>query len=195
MTSSLQEVVLINYDKSVEKVAWPVVVLGSPWAKHYFMGVKAFLSSALIVFAVSGCNLFNGRCTYELRSYDGDGRAVANGNAIIDAHVNLSEQRGSIVRQSFSWQVTGGLKGHVTSASCSDSFDPSHVLLDLPVLGADRTSIAEGTADSRDGAVIAGFHDILIAGRGIIELQSDQPTLTIPIETTNAGGWVRPYCS
>jgi hypothetical protein len=160
------------------------------------MGMKPYVGSALIVFALSGCNLLSGRCTYELRSFDGDGRAVASGDAIIDAHVNLSEQRGSIVRQTFSWLVTGGLKNHVTSASFKDSSDPSHVLLDLAVLSADRTPIAEGAADSRDGAPLAGFHDILIAGHGMIELRSDQSTtVTIPIATTNAGGWVRPYCS
>ena len=159
------------------------------------MGMKPYLSSALVL-AVSGCNVFSGRCDYELRSFNGDGRAAASGTAIIDAHLNLSEQRGAIVRQTFSWRVTGGLKNHVTSASFKDSSDPSHVLLDLPVLGADRTSIAEGAADSRDGAPLAGFHDLLVAGHGVIELQSDQSaTVTIPIETTNAGGWVRPYCS
>lgn len=160
--------------------------------------MKPYLSSALIVFAISGCNLLSGRCTYELRSFDGDGHALINGTEVATGHVNLSEERGSIVRQTFTWSVTGSLKGHVTSASFKDSSDPSHVLLDLPILSADRTPIVEGAADTRDGAPLGGFHDILVAERGVIELQTDQaatPTVTIPIGTTNASDWVRPYCS
>jgi len=48
------------------------------------------------------------------------------------------------------------------------------------------------------GANLAGFHDILAAGRGIIELQTDnsfQSTVSVPLTPTSAGDWVRPYCS
>lgn len=162
------------------------------------MGMKPYLSSAFIVLSASGCNLLSGKCTYELRSFDGAGHALANGTEVATAHVNLSEQRGSIVRQSFTWSVSGSLKGHVNSASFKDSSDPTHVLLDLPILSADRTPIAEGAADTREGATLGGFHNVLVAEHGVIELQTDQtatPTVTIPISTTNASDWVRPYCS
>ena len=169
----------------------------TPYPNDMFIRMKSFISLAAIAVTVSGCDALSGRCSYELRSFDGEGTAaVTGGNA--SAQVQLSEQRGSIVRQSFSWTVTGTLKGHVTSASFKDSSNPSTVLLDLPVLAADRTPILEGTADSRDGATIAGFHDILASDRGVIELQTDlagAPTVTIPIETANASGWVRPFCS
>ncbi|HJP60625.1 MAG TPA: hypothetical protein VJ865_11515 [Gemmatimonadaceae bacterium] len=152
----------------------------------------------LLAIGVSGCNLVGGKCTYELRSFDGQGSGTIGTTAVATAQVNLSEQRGSIVRQTFSWLVTGSLKGHVTSAAFKDATNPDQVLLDLPVLGPDRTSILEGTADSRQGATIAGFHDILASGHGGIELKTDDPaspTVIIPITQVNSSGWVRPYCS
>lgn len=153
---------------------------------------------ALIAVAVSGCNILGGRCTYELRSFDGQGKGTIGTTEVAAAQVNLSEQRGSIVRQTFSWLVTGSLKGHVTSAAFKDATNPNQVLLDLPVLGADMMSILEGVADSRDGAAVAGFHDILASGHSGIELKTDDPsapTVVIPIAQTSSSGWVRPYCS
>jgi hypothetical protein len=163
-----------------------------------FMHMRQFLTGALIVLAVSGCDLLGGKCTYELRSYSGQGNAIQGGAAAATANVGLSEERGSVVGQSFSWLVTGGLKGHITSASIKDSQNPNVVLLDLPVLGPDRDPILEGNADSRQGAVLGGFHDILAANRAGIELKTDDqanPTVIIPITTVSAGNWIRPYCS
>ena len=152
---------------------------------------------ALIAVAVSGCNAFGGKCTYELRSFDGQGKGTIGTTEVAAAQVNLSEQRGSIVRQTFSWLVTGSLKGHVTSAAFKDQTNPNQVLLDFPVLGPERTSILEGVADSRDGAPVAGFHDILASGQSGIELKTDDPsapTVVIPIGQTNSSGWIRPNC-
>src|SRR2546423_1698644 len=153
---------------------------------------------ALIAIAVSGCNALSGKCTYELRSFDGRGSGTIGTTEVAAAQVNLSEQRGSIVRQTFSWLVTGSLKGHVTSAAFKDGTNPDQVLLDLPVLGVDQMSILEGVADSRQGATIAGFHDILASGHSGIELKTDDPsspTIIIPITQVNSSGWIRPYCS
>jgi hypothetical protein len=163
-----------------------------------FMGMKSYITLALIAVAVSACSLLGGKCTYELRAYNGTGNAIQGGAAAASANVNLSEQRGSIVRQTFSWTVSGGLKGHVTSASLKDSQNQSTVLLDLPVLGPDRDPILEGTADSRQGATLGGLRDILAANRAGIELKTDDqtnPTVVIPISTVSAGDWIRPYCS
>ena len=161
--------------------------------------MRSYISFALTAaVAASGCNLYNGRCTYELRGYTGQGDGIDNGTVLASGQVTLSEQRGSIVRQSFSWLVTGGIKGHVTSASFKNSTNPSTVLLDLPVLGADRDPILEGAADSNAGDPLGGFHDILVAQHGEIELQTDlpaTPVVVIPIGTVNAGDWIRPYCS
>jgi len=167
-------------------------------AERYVYRMKLYVSLAVIAVAASGCNIIGGRCTYDVRSFDGVGDAIQGGASAATAQVNLSEQRGSIVRQTFVWTVTGSLKGHVTSASFKDSQNPSVVLLDLPVLGPDRDPILQGTADSREGATVAGFHDILVAGRGGIELITDAPSapaVVIPITTVNASGWVRPFCS
>ena len=156
------------------------------------------LAFCLSLLAISGCNLVSGKCTYELRSFDGQGSGTIGTTQVATAQVNLSEQRGSLVRQTFSWLVTGTLKGHVTSAAFKDATNPDQVLLDLPVLGADRTPILEGVADSREGATVAGFHDILASGHSGIELKTDDPsapTVVIPIAQVNSSGWVRPYCS
>ena len=160
--------------------------------------MKPSAGLALIAFAASACNFYGGRCTYELRAFDGAGKGMLNGSEVASAQVSLSEQRGSIVGQSFSWLVTGTLKGNVTLASFKDASNPLNVLLDLPVLPVTRDPILEGAADSRNGAALAGFHDILVNGRGVIELQTDLPdasAVTIPITTVNAGDWIRPYCS
>ena len=151
----------------------------------------------LITIAVSGCDILSGKCTYEVRSFNGHGNAIVNGGEQAAAQVILNEDRGSITGQTFNWLVTGSLKGHVTSASFKDSTQPTTVLLDLPVLGADRMPILEGVADSRDGATLGGFHDVLAANHGVIELQTDDPanpTVDVPVTGTNSD-WLRPNCS
>jgi hypothetical protein len=153
----------------------------------------------ILALAFSGCNLFSGKCTYELRSLDAAGQLNQSGGAFATAQVTLSEQRGSLQGQSIAWLVTGdALKGHVTSASIKDSSSPSQVLLNLPIATADRPEISQGAASSNMGANLAGFHDILAAGHGIVELQTDdssQPTVTISLTPTSVGDWIRPYCS
>ena len=166
--------------------------------ERYVYSMKAYLSLAVIAVAASSCNILGDKCTYEVRSFDGTGDALQGGASAATAQVNLTEQRGSIVRQTFFWAVAGNLKGHVTSASFKDSQNPSAVLLNLPVLGANETPILQGTADTREGATLAGFHDILVAGHGGIEMITDDPSASaviIPITTVNASGWVRPFCS
>jgi hypothetical protein len=152
----------------------------------------------LLALAVSGCNALGGRCTYELRSFDGKGSGTIGTTEVAAAEVHLSEQRGSLVRQTFSWLVTGSLKGHVTSAAFKQQSNPDQVLLDLPVLDPAQMSILAGSADTRDGATLAGFHDILASGHSGIELKTDDPTsptVIIPIVQVYSSGWVRPYCS
>ena|SRR5437762_1403164 len=153
----------------------------------------------LLALALSGCNLLSGKCTYELRSLDAAGQFNQNGSTLAAAQVTLSEQRGSLQGQSISWLVTStDLKGHVTSASFKDSSNPGQVLLALPLASADRPEISQGAARSAEGANLGGFHDIIVAGRGVIELQTDlpsQPTVMVQLAPTNAGDWIRPYCS
>lgn len=152
----------------------------------------------LIALAAAGCDLLGGRCTYEIRGYTGDGQVNDNGTEIATAHVTFSESRGSESDQSFYWYVSGNLKGHVVKASFKDAADPARVVLDLPVLGAERTGIAEGAVGSREGADLTGFYSILTKSRGVIELQTDlaaMPVVTIPIVQTAVQDWTRPYCS
>ena len=153
----------------------------------------------LLAVALSGCNLVAGRCTYEIRSLDASGQFNQNAAALAAAQVTMSEQRGSLQGQSIYWLVTGdALKGHVTSVSFRDSSNPSQVLLDLPLASADRPEITQGTTASGDGVNLGGFHDIITAGHGIIQLETDntsQPTVVVQLAPTNVGGWIRPFCS
>lgn len=163
----------------------------------YHAKLRAFYPLILVVF--SACNLFSGKCTYELRSTDAGGQFNQNGAPLATATASLSEQRGSIQGQSISWLVTGtDLQGHVTSAAFKDVSNPNQVLLNLPIASADRPEITRGAAGSSQGANLAGFHDIIAAGRGVIELQTDistPPTVPLQLQVTNAGDWIRPYCS
>jgi hypothetical protein len=152
----------------------------------------------LIALTFAGCNLLSGKCTYELRSLEADGVIMDSGTELARGTMTLSEQRGSLQGQSVYWLVTGSVKGHVISASFKDVTDPAHVLLDLPIAPAERAEIAQGAAASSTGANLAGFHNILAAGHGIIELQTDLPgslAIQIPMAATSNGDWIRPYCS
>jgi len=153
----------------------------------------------LVALAFAGCNLLSGKCTYEIRSLDAAGEIDQSGSQFAAAQVTLSEQRGSLQRQSFYWLVTStDLKGHVTAASFKDSSNPSQVLLDLPLAGADRPEISQGAVGTESGANLGGFHDIIVAGHGVIELQTDvssQSTVTVQLTPTTVGDWIRPYCS
>ncbi|HEY1951822.1 MAG TPA: hypothetical protein VGG76_03360 [Gemmatimonadaceae bacterium] len=160
------------------------------------MRANTFLSlaSALLF---SGCNLVGGRCSYQLRSLDAAGTVSSNGTELASAQWTSSEQRGSLQGQSVAWLITGSLKGHVTAVSFKDSADPSKVLLDLTVASADKSEISRGAASSSTGAAIAGFHDIVAAGRGIIELQTDLSTTptVIALTVSSDSDWITPYCS
>lgn len=153
----------------------------------------------LFALALSSCNLFSGKCTYEIRSLTAAGQISQNGSPFVTGQVTLSEQRGSLQGQAISWLVTStDLKGHVTSASFKDSSNPSQVLLNLTVAAAARPEISQGSASSAMGAQLAGFHDLLVAGRGIIELQTDlqgQLTVIVQLTPTSVGDWIRPNCS
>jgi hypothetical protein len=157
------------------------------------------LASFSLTLVASSCNILSGKCTYEIRSLDAAGSVSESGSELAAADLVLSEQRGSLQGQSLSWRVTGAsLKGHVLSASIKDNADLSHVVVDLPIAAADLPDISAGSVGSSTGANLGGFHDIIVAGRGIVELQTDlstRPTIQIPIDATNIGSWIRPNCS
>jgi hypothetical protein len=152
-----------------------------------------------LALAVSGCDLLSGKCTYEIRSLEVAGTINDNGTPFATASMSFSENRGSISNQSVYWLVNGdALKGHVTSASFKNSTDPSKVLLTLDIASPDRVEISQGATGTAQGANLGGFHDILAAGHGIIELATDLPgqlTVQIPLAVTNSTDWTRPYCS
>lgn len=156
-------------------------------------------SLLLLAVCLASCDLLSGKCTYEIRGLEVSGSIDDNGSPFATATMTLGENRGSITNQSVYWLVTSdALKGHVTSASFKDSTDPSKELLTLGLAPADRAEISEGATGTAQGANLAGFHDILAAGHGMIELATDLPgqlTVQIPLVVTNSTDWTRPYCS
>jgi hypothetical protein len=161
--------------------------------------VYRVLSLPFAALMIGACNLFNGRCTYEVRSIQLAGSASQTGTQIARAEASFSEQRGSLEGGSLYWIVTGStLKGHVLSAALKDAQNPSQVLLELPLAPAERNEIAQGATDTRGGANLGGYYDIFSVGRGIVELQTDlsaRPAVVIPLAVTGSENWARPYCS
>jgi len=152
---------------------------------------------ALLTLACGSCRVF-GSCTYEVRDLDASTTISENVGVADSAQVRLEENRGSINGTTMSWLVTAPtLKGHVLSASFRDAADLSTVRLDLTLAASNRPEITQGSADTRSGANLGGVHDILASGRGVIQLQTDdpsRPTVTFALAAHNVGDWFRPNC-
>jgi hypothetical protein len=156
-----------------------------------------YLFYPLLAILFGGCRVF-GSCNYEVRDLEA-AITVSVGGAIPDtAQIRLEENRGSINGTSMSWLVTAPtLKGHVLSAAFKDAADLSTVRLDLGLAPTGQAEITQGTADTRSGANLGGVHDILASGRGVIELQTDdpsRPTFTFQLAAQSVGDWFRPNC-
>ena len=151
----------------------------------------------LFTLAFGGCRAF-GSCNYEVRDLDASTTISESVGVADSAQVRLEENRGSINGTSMSWLVTGPtLKGHVLSATFKDAADLSTARLDLSVAPSNRPEITQGVADTRSGANLGGVHDILASGRGVIQLQTDdpsRPTVTFALAAKNVGDWIRPNC-
>jgi hypothetical protein len=153
----------------------------------------------LVALAASNCMLLSGRCIYEIRSLEALGRIEENGAELLSARITLSERRDSDPEKSIYWLLRGAtLEGHVLSATFKDVSDPSRVLLSLPLSPSGQGKISEGAVSDRSGTNLNGFFEVIAAGRGIIELQTDiqaRPTITLPLTVTQRQDWTRPYCS
>ena len=151
----------------------------------------------LLTLVFVGCRAFGG-CTYEVRDLDASTTISENVGVADSAQIRLEENRGSINATSMSWLVTAPtLKGHVLSASFKDAADLSQVRLGLTLAASDRAEITQGSAETRSGANLGGIHDILASGRGVIQLQTDdpsRPTVTFALTAQSVGDWIRPNC-
>jgi hypothetical protein len=156
-----------------------------------------FVFYQLFILVFVGCRAF-GNCTYEVRDLEASTTISESFGVADSARVRLEENRGSINGTTMSWVVTGpALKGHVLSAAFKDAADLSTVRLDLGVATSDRPEITQGVADTRSGANLGGVHDILASGRGVIQLQTDdpsRPTVTFALAAQTVGDWFRPNC-
>jgi hypothetical protein len=151
----------------------------------------------LLTLAFGGCRAFGG-CTYEVRDLDASTTISESVGVADSAQIRLEENRGSINATSMTWLVTAPtLKGHVLSASFKDAADLSTVRLELPLASTGQAEITQGSAETRTGANLGGVHDILASGRGVIQLQTDdpsRPTVTFALAAQNIGDWIRPNC-
>ena len=151
-----------------------------------------YILCPLITLTLAGCSA-PGTCSYEVRDLDTSSPISVN-----SAHVKLEENRGSLNGTSMNWVVTApALKGHVLSATFRDAADLSTARLDLGLAPTGQAEITQGTADTRSGANLGGFHDILASGRGVILLQTDDPahpTVTFALAAHDFGDWLRPNC-
>jgi hypothetical protein len=118
--------------------------------------------------------------------------------SVNSARIRLEENRGSINNTSMYWLVTAPtLKGHVLSAEFKDVADLPTVRLNLPLAPTAQAEITQGTADTRSGANLGGVRDMLLSGRGEIQLQTDdpsRPTVTFALAPHGIGDWFRPNC-
>ena len=163
--------------------------------------MKLFRLLPLALIALPGCAYFDS-CNYEIRSVQASGQANSNGFQLAAAQIVLSEQRGSDPDRSLYWIITGvNMKGHVVSAAFKDSSDPSSVLLSLPLSTTAQASVSEGTKSDKTGTNLSGFFDLVSAGRGILEIQTDfyaidgNNVITVPVTVTQKQDWTRPNCS
>jgi hypothetical protein len=151
----------------------------------------------LLTLAFGSCGGF-GNCSYEVRDLDASTTISENVGVADSAQVRLEENRGSINGTTMSWLVTAPtFKGHVLAASFRDAADLSTVRLTLTLAASDRPEIAQGSADTRTGANLGGVHEILASGRGVIQLQTDdpsRPTVTFALAAHDVGDWFRPNC-
>jgi len=156
-----------------------------------------YLFYQLLTIALVGCSAF-GSCSYEVRDLDASTTISENVGVPDSAQVRLEENRGSINGTMMSWLVTAPtLKGHALSAAFKDAADLSTVRLDLGLAPTGQVEITQGLADTRSGANLGGVHDILASGRGVIQLQTDdpsRPTVTFALAAHNVGDWFRPNC-
>jgi len=151
----------------------------------------------LLTVAFASCRAF-GSCSYEVRDLDASAAVSENVGVADSAQVRLDENRGSINGTAMSWLVTAPtFKGHVLSAAFKDAADLSTVRLDFPLAPAAQAAITQGAVDTRSGANLGGVHDILASGRGVIQLQTDdpsRPSITFALVAHNIGDWFRPNC-
>jgi hypothetical protein len=150
-----------------------------------------------LTLALGDCRAF-GSCSYEVRDLTALATISESGGVPDSAQVTLEENRGAINGTVMHWLVTAPtLKGHVLSAAFKDAADLSMARLVLPLSPTELPQITEDFADTRAGANLGGIRDMLAAGRGVIELQTDdqwRPTVRFALAAKNVGDWVRPNC-
>lgn len=165
---------------------------------RYLIGMRLrYVFWPLLTLALGGCRAFGG-CGYEVRDLTALATISESAGVADSAQVTLEENRGAINGTVMHWDVTGPtLKGHVLSAAFKDAADLSTVRLVLSLSSTAWPQITEDFADTRSGANLGGIRDMLAAGRGVIELQTDdpsRPTITFALAAKNVGDWFRPNC-
>ncbi len=156
------------------------------------------IAGAVLIATQASCALLNGGCDFESRDVRAAGRIDEGGALLVSADVSVHETRGGLTQGEVHGQVDGPtLKGHVLSALIKDAAGSSRTVV-LTVAPASSSSLAYGGEDAKSGFDLSGFHEVLVANNGIVEIKTDipsRPTILVPLLVTLVTGWVRPNCS
>jgi hypothetical protein len=148
---------------------------------------------------LSSCRIIDfDSCLYELRTVDVTGSLSENGNELLNAHLNVGEQRDYEPDKSMSWGLRGAsLKGHVTSAVFRDAADPAKTLYVFPLSNPSPDFISSGYVTQNEGASLSGFFGVLAAERGVVDLRTDLPgrdSIRVVLKKNFQQDWYRPKC-
>ena len=145
---------------------------------------------------LSGCALINS-CTYEERSVTAFNAVIENGEATLRAEISVNESRGSLELRAFTPNITGTLKGHVTSVILTNTADPSFQL-SIPVDRPESPAIASGILIQTPGDTspdLAGLYERIAGNGAVLEVTTylaSPSSLTIPLTVTQKQDWFRP---
>ena len=161
--------------------------------------VRSILALIALPLVFSDCMLLSGRCIYELRNVNAQGRVLENNVEVAHAQLVLGEQRDHEPNKNFSWLIAAPeLKGHTTRITLRDNAAPSIVLYEFPIRPEAQTLLASGSVAQSEGANVNGFFDLLSSRRAIVVITTDlaqRATVTIPLVDVARDDWSRPYCS
>ena len=143
-----------------------------------------------------GCGLID-QCTYQERSVTGFNAVIENNQTTLRAELPFNEDKGSLNLKLFNTNITGTLKGHVTSIVLTSTADPSYQL-SIPLDQPESPAIASGGLVQGPGDTspdLSGVYDVIAGNHAVLVVTTDiaaRPTLSLPLTVTHQQDWFRP---
>lgn len=162
-------------------------------ALRYRSRALLFLGLAPLVL---GCGLIDD-CSYEERHVTGFNAVIENGELLVRAEIVVSEMRGSEEWKALNPNITGTLKGHITSILLTSSANTS-TQLTIPLDSPSSPAISSGGLIQRPGDAspdLAGLYELIASSTAVLQITTDlssRPSLTIPLTVTTNQNWFRP---